>query len=270
MRRTAGLCLKLFFFRCTVNDSIPQLDGPSSQESLHPRSVPLESRNTRVQAKPSRLPMILGSVFGGLVFLIFIAIAVMLHRQRKSRNAKYSWNRSPLPPLSRTPDPGFTLDNPASYSNHSPGERKATMEYESHHLPKLQFETSSPHSQLPRSDDYHSPDWESSSSHHQTMPPRYPIPARVHERYQAAMSSPDSAPRPLPQRPSRNNSVQSRSTEVTNFRSNTGFASHSTLPRIPPSRESSAPSSPYNLEGKHSYSPNSRLEPLRRKTAGDH
>ncbi|KAH6913853.1 hypothetical protein BKA70DRAFT_1259682 [Coprinopsis sp. MPI-PUGE-AT-0042] len=257
-------------FLYTVDECSSQING-NEQELLAARSIPLEVRNTQVAAKPSKLPMILGSVFGGLVFFIFLGIAIMLHRQRKSGEAQYAWKRTPIPPLSRTPDPGFTLDHATSFSNHSPVERKVTMDYESHHLPNLHFAPSSSHSQLPRSGDHHSPERGSSNSHHTAAVPRVPVAARVHERYQAAMSSPESAPRPLPQRRSRNNSVQSRSTEATNLRSHPGLASHSTLPQIPPSRESSPPHSPYSSnspERKHSYIPNSKLEPLRRKAVG--
>lgn len=242
-------------FQYTVVDSAPNLN---EQQFLFPRSNLLEPRQTR--AKPSKLPMILGSVFGGLVFLIFIGIAVMLHRQRKARDAQYSW-KGPVPPLSRTPDPRLTLDHATSFSNRSPVERKVTMDYESHHLPNLHF---SPGSQgahhLPKADELE--DWGSSSPHaHQAMSrTRVPIPARVHERYQAAMSSPESSVRPLPLPPSRNNSVQARTIHPAN-------TSKTSLPLHTPDGEASPPQSVYPLGTpvrKHSYIPNSKLEPIRR------
>lgn len=246
-------------FQYTVDDSATY---PHEQKFLSPRSIPVEVRQIRqTPAKPSKLPMILGSVFGGLVFLVFIAIAVMLHRQRKARQSQYAW-KAPVPPLSRTPDPGLTLDHATSFSNRSPVERKVTMDYESHHLPNLPFTPSTQGGHhLPRAED--PDDWGSSSSH--AHPPasktRVPVPARVHERYQAAMSSPESSVRPLPIPPSRNNSVQSHP------RSHPAVTSQSSLPFHPPSREASPHQAPYPLHSpvrKHSYIPNSKLEPNRR------
>ncbi|TFK26533.1 hypothetical protein FA15DRAFT_667428 [Coprinopsis marcescibilis] len=97
-------------FIYTIYDESDDLDIRLLE--LVPRAAELLPRAAQIatSADTSLLPTILGSIFGGLAFIIFIAIAVFLRKKAKERDAPYTW-KVPVPPLKRiddTPPPDIT------------------------------------------------------------------------------------------------------------------------------------------------------------------